>query len=86
MPAADKVCPLFLIAVAARSSRFRGDALCKISQSAVVASPSTYRLNMQNTAAIGSLASGLSGLTILDRGPAGGTDLSAAAHAGMLAR
>jgi len=31
---ADKVCPLSLIAVAARSSRFRGDALCKISQSA----------------------------------------------------
>jgi hypothetical protein len=31
--AADKVCPLFLIAAATRSSRFRGDALCKISQS-----------------------------------------------------
>jgi hypothetical protein len=32
--AADKVYPLFLIAAATRSSRFRGDALCKISQSA----------------------------------------------------
>jgi len=37
--AADKVCPLFLIAVAARSSRFRGDALCKISQSASAETP-----------------------------------------------